>query len=151
MTVVSAGTRLGPYEVVSRVGAGGMGEVWKARDTRLDRSVAIKILPPGLAADAQFRQLVHADRKDTGTDVEIMDGSGKLRSFVRSDADDQPGSYSPDGKWIAYWPDESGRNEVYVRPRSGAAGRWQISNRGGTMPRWVLDDEIAYLNGTKRS
>src|SRR5687768_9999224 len=55
MTVVSAGTRLGPYEVVSRVGAGGMGEVWKARDTRLDRSVAIKILPAGLAGDAQFR------------------------------------------------------------------------------------------------
>src|SRR5687767_2311930 len=55
MTVVSAGTRLGPYEVVSRVGAGGMGEVWKARDTRLDRSVAIKILPGGLARDAQFK------------------------------------------------------------------------------------------------
>ena len=43
---------------------------------------------------------------------------------------------------------ESGRNEVYVWPRSGA-GRWQISNQGGTMPRWVLDDEIAYLSGTK--
>jgi serine/threonine protein kinase len=55
MTVVSAGTRLGPYEVVSRVGAGGMGEVWKARDTRLDRSVAIKILPAELAKDAQFK------------------------------------------------------------------------------------------------
>src|SRR5688500_18682708 len=55
MTVVSAGTRLGPYEVVSRVGAGGMGEVWKARDTRLDRSVAIKILPAELAHDPQFK------------------------------------------------------------------------------------------------
>src|SRR5688572_7553466 len=55
MTVVSAGTRLGPYEVVSRVGAGGMGEVWKARDTRLDRSVAIKILPAALADNAQFK------------------------------------------------------------------------------------------------
>ena len=48
----------------------------------------------------------------------------------------------------AYWSDESGRNEVYVRPRSGS-GRWQISNHGGTEPRWVADDEIAYLNGTK--
>jgi Tol biopolymer transport system component len=46
---VAAGTRLGPYEVVSRLGAGGMGEVWRARDTRLDRSVAIKIIPPELA------------------------------------------------------------------------------------------------------
>src|ERR1700728_3568020 len=39
---VFAGNRLGPYEILSRVGAGGMGEVWKARDTRLDRIVAIK-------------------------------------------------------------------------------------------------------------
>jgi len=49
------GTRLGPYEVVSRIGAGGMGEVWKARDTRLDRIVAIKVLPADFAADAQLK------------------------------------------------------------------------------------------------
>ncbi|HEY8132938.1 MAG TPA: protein kinase, partial [Thermoanaerobaculia bacterium] len=48
-------TRLGPYEVVAPIGAGGMGEVFKARDTRLDRSVAIKILPASFAADAQFK------------------------------------------------------------------------------------------------
>ncbi|HEV8235110.1 MAG TPA: serine/threonine-protein kinase, partial [Gemmatimonadaceae bacterium] len=53
---LSPGTRLGPYEIMSLVGAGGMGEVYKARDTRLDRSVAIKILPPALAADTQFRE-----------------------------------------------------------------------------------------------
>jgi eukaryotic-like serine/threonine-protein kinase len=52
---VGAGTRLGPYEIESPLGAGGMGEVYKARDTRLDRSVAIKILPEGLASDPQFR------------------------------------------------------------------------------------------------
>src|SRR5229473_1855096 len=40
---ISSGTRLGPYEIVSPIGAGGMGEVWKARDTRLDRIVALKI------------------------------------------------------------------------------------------------------------
>jgi Tol biopolymer transport system component/predicted Ser/Thr protein kinase len=52
---VTAGTRLGPYEISSRLGAGGMGEVWRARDTRLDRSVAIKILPAELAQHAQLR------------------------------------------------------------------------------------------------
>lgn len=50
------GRRLGPYEVLSKLGEGGMGEVYKARDTRLERTVAVKILPPLLAADPQFRE-----------------------------------------------------------------------------------------------
>jgi Tol biopolymer transport system component len=52
---IAAGLRLGPYEIQAPLGAGGMGEVYKARDTRLDRTVAIKILPDALAGDAQFR------------------------------------------------------------------------------------------------
>src|SRR6202049_2097217 len=52
---LASGARLGPYEILSALGAGGMGEVYKARDTRLDRTVAIKILPDALAADPQFR------------------------------------------------------------------------------------------------
>lgn len=52
---ITGGTRLGPYEVATRIGAGGMGEVWKARDTRLDRSVAIKVLPDDLARDEHFK------------------------------------------------------------------------------------------------
>jgi Tol biopolymer transport system component len=51
----SIGDRLGPYEILAPIGAGGMGEVWKARDTRLGRVVAIKTLPPGLADSAEFR------------------------------------------------------------------------------------------------
>lgn len=53
---IAAGTRLGPYEILAPIGAGGMGEVFRAKDTRLDRAVAIKILPPHLAADAQFKE-----------------------------------------------------------------------------------------------
>ncbi len=55
MMIINAGSRLGPYEISSRIGVGGMGEVWKARDTRLERSVAIKVLPAELAHNAQFR------------------------------------------------------------------------------------------------
>ena len=49
--LLSAGTRLGHYEIVSALGAGGMGEVYRATDTRLKRQVAVKLLPPSLAAD----------------------------------------------------------------------------------------------------
>jgi serine/threonine-protein kinase len=50
-----AGTRLGPYEIQSAIGAGGMGEVYKARDTRLDRTVAIKVLPAEISGDPDRR------------------------------------------------------------------------------------------------
>ena len=54
--VLVPGSRLGPYEILAAIGAGGIGEVYKARDTRLDRTVAIKILPETLAIDPQFRE-----------------------------------------------------------------------------------------------
>src|SRR5262245_49373313 len=52
---LAPGTRIGPYEVVSLMGVGGMGEVYKARDTRLDRTVALKVLPAAYAADHEHR------------------------------------------------------------------------------------------------
>ena len=53
---LSSGTKLGPYEIVSVVGAGGMGEVYRARDSRLDRTVAIKVLPSHHSSDSALRQ-----------------------------------------------------------------------------------------------
>src|SRR6185295_5382465 len=51
---LTGGFRLGPYEVVSALGAGGMGEVYRARDTKLNRDVAIKVLPEAVAADPDY-------------------------------------------------------------------------------------------------
>src|SRR5271157_2993821 len=53
---LTSGTKLGPYELQSPLGAGGMGEVYCARDTRLDRTVAIKILPAHLSSNSEARQ-----------------------------------------------------------------------------------------------
>jgi serine/threonine protein kinase len=53
---IATGTRLGPYEILSPLGAGGMGEVYRARDTRLDRIVARKVLPDHLASHPELRQ-----------------------------------------------------------------------------------------------
>src|SRR5207237_2222833 len=53
---LAAGVRLGPYEILAPLGAGGMGEVYRGRDTRLDRSVAIKVLPAHLSQDEERRR-----------------------------------------------------------------------------------------------
>jgi len=60
---ITAGSRLGPYEILAPLGAGGMGEVWKARDTRLERTVAIKLLPQSVAASPEARQRFEREAK----------------------------------------------------------------------------------------
>src|SRR6266481_4468164 len=60
---LSAGTRLGPYEILSPIGAGGMGEVYRARDTRLDRTVAVKVLPEHLSSNPQLRERFDREAK----------------------------------------------------------------------------------------
>jgi eukaryotic-like serine/threonine-protein kinase len=60
---LSSGTRLGPYEIQGALGAGGMGEVYKARDTRLERTVAIKVLPPHLSSSEEMRQRFEREAK----------------------------------------------------------------------------------------
>jgi serine/threonine protein kinase len=59
--MLTAGTKLGTYQVVAQIGAGGMGEVYRARDTRLQRVVALKVLPEVFAADAS--RMARFDRK----------------------------------------------------------------------------------------
>src|SRR5205823_5903170 len=61
--MLAAGKKLGPYEIVSVAGSGGMGEVYRARDTRLGRDVAIKVLPEGLASDPDLRERFDREAK----------------------------------------------------------------------------------------
>ena len=60
---LATGTRLGPYEILAPLGAGGMGEVYKAKDTRLDREVAIKVLPEHLSSNPELRQRFEREAK----------------------------------------------------------------------------------------
>src|SRR5687767_13166893 len=60
---LASGSRLGPYQILGPLGAGGMGEVYRARDTRLDRTVAIKILPSELSQDPERRSRLEREAK----------------------------------------------------------------------------------------
>src|SRR5215813_6173898 len=60
---LAAGSKLGPYEILSPIGAGGMGEVYKAKDTRLDRTVAIKVLPGNLSKSDEVRHRFEREAK----------------------------------------------------------------------------------------
>jgi len=75
-----------------------------------------------------------------------MAGEKKVRPFA-TEANFQGNSrFSPDGRWLAYESDESGRSEVYVRPFPGPGGRWQISTAGGGQPHWRRDGkELTFL------
>jgi serine/threonine protein kinase len=65
--------------------------------------------------------------------------------FLQTEFNEWGGSLSPDGKWIAYTSDESGRNEVYVRAVDGTAGKWGISINGGNIFRWSRDGKTIFF------
>jgi eukaryotic-like serine/threonine-protein kinase len=74
----------------------------------------------------------------------------EMHPFRNSPAVERQGALSPDGRWMAYVSNESGRSEIYVEPVPGPGGRRQISSEGGEQPRWVRNSkEIVYRNGTK--
>jgi Tol biopolymer transport system component len=66
--------------------------------------------------------------------------------FLQTEFNEMRATFSPDGRWIAYQSDESGRYEVYIRPFPGPGGKWQVSSGGGTRPRWRGDGkELFYM------
>jgi hypothetical protein len=71
-------------------------------------------------------------------------GERKPRPFLRSDFNEDWPQFSPDGRWVAYVSDESGRNEVYVTSFPDAERKWQVSTEGGSMPRWPNSGELFY-------
>ena len=74
----------------------------------------------------------------------------KPRRFARSERVETAPTFSPDGHWLAYASDESGRNEIYVRGYPGSGGKWQISNEGGTEPVWnPKGRELFFRNGNR--
>jgi len=93
-------------------------------------------------------QVIPAQGKRTNQ-IWVLDiaGEGKTAAFATGGSSSANSRFSPDGRWLAYDSDESGRAEVYVQAFPGPGGKWQISAAGGTNPRWRGDGkEIFYLS-----
>jgi Tol biopolymer transport system component len=73
-----------------------------------------------------------------------MEGERKPVVFLRSEFNERDGAFSPDGNWIAYASDESGRYEIYVQPYPATGAKWQVSKDGGHWPRWRADGRELY-------
>jgi Tol biopolymer transport system component len=73
-----------------------------------------------------------------------MDGDRKAQIFLNTPFDEVNGQFSPDRRWVAYYSNESGRYEIYVRPFPGPGGEWQVSTAGGIHARWRRDGKELY-------
>jgi Tol biopolymer transport system component len=100
--------------------------------------------------DGQLLALVE-ENPTTGLDVWVLrPGEPKARAFLQTPSNEGAPQFSPDGRWLAYISDESGRYEIYVRAYPGPGGKWQISTEGGTEPMWNRNGrELFYRSGDK--
>jgi dipeptidyl aminopeptidase/acylaminoacyl peptidase len=108
--------------------------------------------PSSVSADGRF--LLYTVN-NTGTSSDIwslqLTGDRTPREFVKSSFHARDGQFSPDGKWVAYQSDESGRNEIYVRPFPGPGEQIQLSPGGGTQVRWgQRSAEVFYIAADQR-
>jgi serine/threonine-protein kinase len=77
--------------------------------------------------------------------------AGSPRPFANTSSQESWPAFSPDGRWLAYASDESGRWEVYVQPFPNSGGRWQVSTSGGSFPRWSRKrSELLYATPENR-
>jgi serine/threonine-protein kinase len=88
----------------------------------------------------------------SGRDLWLLptEGDRSPQSFLRTEGNEWEPRFAPNGQWIAYTSDESGQDEVYVRPYPVGPGEWQISNQGGRDPLWAPDGRtLFYRNSSK--
>ena len=143
--------REGPYNVFWQLADGSGG---------LERLTTSEYLhaPMSWSPDGQLLAFVEVT-PTTGVDIWVLrmgdpsPGSGQVRKaqpFLRTPFNEGAARFSPDGRWLAYISDESGRFEVYVQSYPGPGGKWQISTEGGTEPVWTRNGrELFYRSGDK--
>jgi eukaryotic-like serine/threonine-protein kinase len=146
-SVIFASNPSGVYDLYQKVASGATGE------ELLLKSSESKI-PSDISRDGRFLLYETLDPK-TGVDIWTLplQGDRKPFPFLSTTSSEVNAHFSPDGHWVAYASDESGRYEVYVRPfspdssgadASGAGPKWQVSYGGGDAPQWSADGKELY-------
>ena len=108
--------------------------------------------PKDWSRDGRFLLYVRDDPK-TGADLWVLPLAGDRKPFpyLQTQFFESQGQFSPDGRFVAYISNESGRIEVFVQPFPASGGKWQISAGGGSQPRWRGDGkELFYLSADRR-
>ena len=141
--LVFSGAAAGRYSLFQKLASGAGGEVELA-------SPSARSLPTSWSPDGKFLLMEGQDIAGGAPHLIVLPlgGDRKPFAFVEGDASSRQGRFSPDGRWVAYTSNESGRSEVYVRSFPDRGGKWLVSNGGGRLPRWRADGkEIVYFAG----
>jgi Tol biopolymer transport system component/DNA-binding winged helix-turn-helix (wHTH) protein len=108
-------------------------------------------IPGSWSPDGQVLAFSEQD-PTTGWDIWVLnlEGDRKPRPFLQTASNEGGATFSPDGRWLAYQSDETGRDEIYVGSFPVAGRKWQISTEGGTEPLWAKNgQELFFRNGDK--
>jgi Tol biopolymer transport system component len=147
--IAFASGRGGPYELYRKIASGA------GKDELLLKSADI-VRPSDWSPDGRFLLYEEVNQK-TGYDLMLLPDRGGSQTdrkpipFLQTEFQESHGAFSPDGKWIAYCSNESGKLEVYVQPFPANGAKWQISKGGGDSPKWRHDGkEIFFLDAANK-
>jgi eukaryotic-like serine/threonine-protein kinase len=108
-------------------------------DRQLDHSNVLFKAPTDWSPDGRSIQITQLDRDTAQNLYQLPAGGGEMTRLVAGPTIDSDAKVSPDGRWLAYSSDQTGRFEVYVQPVAGSARRVQVSQQGGLLPWWTKD------------